>query len=96
MSADSDTFLDGNAAAGPLREVFAVDLTTATGRCSNCGRTSVLAEARLYARAPGLVMRCTGCEEVLLRLVPGPGRSWLDMRGLTYLELITPNQAAEG
>jgi hypothetical protein len=29
---------------------------------------------------------------VLLRLVRGPGRAWLDLRGLTWLQLPTPNQ----
>ncbi|QBJ89072.1 hypothetical protein D0Z67_01195 [Streptomyces seoulensis] len=29
--------LDGNALAGPLSELFAVDLTVATRRCAHCG-----------------------------------------------------------
>ncbi len=89
------TFLDGNAAAGELRELFAVDITTARGQCAGCGRTAAFAEAHLYMRAPGLVARCAGCQGVLLRLVKGPGRSWLDMRGLAYLQLATPEQGAE-
>ncbi len=81
--------LDGNALAGPLREVFAVELTAARGTCAGCGRTGPLAEARLYARAPGLVVRCRGCDAVLLRLVSGPGRSWVELRGLAVLEVPT-------
>jgi hypothetical protein len=84
------SFLDGNAAAGPLREVFAVDVTAATGQCGVCGNTGPLGQARLYADAPGLVVRCTNCDGVLIRLVAGPGRTWLDLRGLAYLELATP------
>ena len=34
---DQDLKLDGNAAAGLLRELFTFELTTATGRCDNCG-----------------------------------------------------------
>jgi hypothetical protein len=83
------TELDGNALAGPLREVFAVELTAARGTCAGCGRTGPLAEARLYADAPGLVVRCRGCEAVLLRLVTGPGRSWIELRGLAVLEVPT-------
>jgi hypothetical protein len=79
--------LDGNAAAGPLRQVFAVDLTTAVGRCAGCGRTAVLAEAHLYGRAPGLVLRCSGCDGVLLRMVTAPDRAWLDLQGLTTLQV---------
>jgi hypothetical protein len=30
--------------------------------------------------------------KVLLRLVHGPGRAWLDLRGLTYLQLLVPEE----
>ena len=81
------THLDGNAAAGALTEVFTADITTAVGRCEACGRTEVFARARLYADAPGLVARCDGCEEVLLRVVRTPDGTLVDLRGLTYLKL---------
>ena len=32
-----ELMLDGNAVAGMLGEVFAVEMTTATGTCGNCG-----------------------------------------------------------
>ncbi|MEV4188438.1 DUF6510 family protein [Streptosporangium canum] len=86
----TDNRLDGNAAGGALREVFAVDLTAATGQCSNCSQSLALAESRLYTHAPGLVGRCPGCDAVLFRLVRGPGRAWLDMRGLTCLQFALP------
>jgi len=35
------TFLDGNAMAGALGEVFAVDVTAAVGRCDGCGAVGV-------------------------------------------------------
>jgi hypothetical protein len=86
----TDSYLDGNAAAGALREVFAVDVTAAVGRCDGCGRTEAFGAAHLYTQAPGLVARCAGCEAVLLRVVSTPGETWLDLRGLTYLRLSTP------
>jgi hypothetical protein len=79
--------LDGNALAGPLGELFAVDVTTATARCAGCARMGVVAELRVYAHAPGLVARCPACEQVVLRLVRGPDRAWLDLRGSVYLEV---------
>lgn len=85
----TEDVLDGNAAAGELRTIFAVDMTTARGRCAGCGRTAALAETRLYTQAPGLVVRCSGCDGVLLRLVTGPGHTWLDLHGLSYLQIIT-------
>ncbi len=47
------TFLDGNAMAGALGEVFAVDVTAAVGRCDGCGAVAVLAEAHVFMDAPG-------------------------------------------
>jgi hypothetical protein len=85
-----ESTLDGNAAAGELRQVFAVDVTAAMGRCSGCGQVAALGQARLYSQAPGLVVRCANCESVLLRMVTAPGRTWLDVRGLDYLQLSTP------
>jgi len=40
-------YLDGNAAAGELSKVFAMDVTTAQGKCKHCGATRRFAEARL-------------------------------------------------
>jgi hypothetical protein len=85
-----NTHLDGNVLAGALRELFTVDITTATGQCVSCGTAGAMGEARVYADAPGMVARCPACDEVVLRLVRAPGRAWLDMRGLTYLELQMP------
>lgn len=86
----SDSFLDGNAAAGELRDVFCVDVTAASGQCAACGNVATLAESRVYAFEPGIVIRCVACEHPLLRIARGGGRTWLDVRGLIYLELSAP------
>jgi ribosomal protein S27E len=83
---------DGTALAGPLQEVLGVEVTTAVGRCIQCGRTAAMAEVRVFDHAPGLVARCPVCDQVLVRLVRGPGRAWLDLRGLTYLQLPTAEE----
>jgi hypothetical protein len=90
----SNMWTDGNALAGPLQDVFSVDVTAATGRCANCGRTGPIAQSRLFDHAPGLVARCPECDQVVLRLVRAPGRAWLDLRGLTYLQLAVPDDDA--
>jgi Family of unknown function (DUF6510) len=79
--------LDGNAMAGALRELFAVDVTAARAECVGCGRVSAVGEAIVYSSAPGLVARCPGCDAVVVRLVSGPDRRWLDLRGVVCLEL---------
>jgi hypothetical protein len=79
--------LDGNVLAGPLREIFTVDLTLAMHRCPDCGRRAAMATLRVYPAAPGLVARCPGCDAVTLRFVRGPDRAWLDLRGPVELPL---------
>ena len=89
----SDSFTDGNRLGGPLGEVLGTDLTDAVGRCAGCGLTGPLAAAHVFDHAPGLVARCLGCGQALLRLVRAPGRAWLDVRGLAYLEVAVPAEA---
>jgi Family of unknown function (DUF6510) len=84
---ERDLKLDGNSAAGLLRELFAVEVTTARGRCDNCGAIGEIGSVSLYANAPGCVFRCPRCEAVLMRIVADGGRYWLDVRGITWLEI---------
>jgi len=84
----TDVYVDGNTMAGGLQEVFAVDMTVARGQCASCGRVGPVAEARVYDEfGPGMVARCPGCDSVLMRVVRAPDRMWLDLRGLSYLEM---------
>lgn len=87
----SETWVDGNVLAGALGELFAVDVTTARGTCTGCGAVAPLADAQVFTSAPGLVARCHGCGRVLLRVVRGPGRAWLDLRGVICLEIRMPD-----
>jgi hypothetical protein len=82
-------YLDGNAAAGELSRIFAMDVTAAKGQCANCGATKRFAEAHVYMQSPGVVARCAVCQHVLLRLVNVRDRVFLDLRGMTYLSLDT-------
>ena len=87
---ESELRLDGNAAAGLLQEVFAFEVTAARGTCASCGAVGEVATLVLYAHAPGLVLRCPACGAVVLRVVRGRDRVWLDARGLSSLELAPP------
>nr|WP_239543043.1 DUF6510 family protein [Micromonospora terminaliae] len=75
---------------GPLREVFAVDLSSAIGRCDHCGMTGPMAGLHVYSHAPGLIGRCPACTEVMVRLVRAPDQAWLDLRGTTFLQIPMP------
>jgi Family of unknown function (DUF6510) len=50
-------YLDGNAMAGTLRELFGVEMTVARGVCAECGNAGEVATLHLYNRAPGMVPR---------------------------------------
>ena len=88
MSSHPFDYLDGNAAAGELSNIFALDVTAADGQRAHRA-TKPFAEARLYMQGPGLVARCAVCEHALLRLVNVRQRLLLDVRGMTYLSLNT-------
>lgn len=82
--------LDGNAAAGPLRELFTVDLVAAACTCGHCGSTAPLATHTLYTDAPALVLRCPSCSGVVLRYATTGGRLRLDLTGAQLLVLDLP------
>jgi hypothetical protein len=85
--ADEARRLDGNAAAGLLREVFAVEMTVATAVCEGCGREAAVAELTLYGGALGAVLRCPGCDLAMVRLAATPAGHRLDMRGVALLRI---------
>jgi hypothetical protein len=82
-----ETMLDGNAAAGDLQQLFAVEVTQMVGVCDGCGNSGPLAEAHTFALAPGLTLRCPACDSVLARLVHLPDRTLFELRGLRRLEV---------
>ena len=81
----ADRRLDANATAGPLAELFTVDLTVAMATCAGCGNTAPLAAHPLYADAPALVVRCPNCTAVVLRYASTGGRLRLDLTGARLL-----------
>jgi hypothetical protein len=83
---DRELRLDGNAIAGPLREIFSLEITTARATCGGCRATDWVGALPTYVQAPGIVVRCPHCDNVLLRLVSAPGRYWLDLAGMASLE----------
>jgi len=77
--------LDGNALAGVFREIFSVEMTASPAQCAGCGRVGELATLVAYTRAPGIVMRCPRCEQVVVRIVQTPTATYLDARGAAYV-----------
>ena len=81
------TRLDGNAIGGLLRELFTLEMTTAESTCAGCGAVHLVGRVHVYLDAPGAVVRCPSCEQVLMKIVHGRGRYWIDLSGTRCLEL---------
>ena len=76
------TRLDGNAIAGELFDIFGEEMTTAIGTCAGCGAMRPLGELAVYRQAPGVVARCSSCENVLLVIVEIRGVRCVDLHGI--------------
>jgi hypothetical protein len=79
--------LDGNAAAGILREVFALEMTASPTECDHCGYEGRIGTLLAFVQSPGYVLRCPACEHVVMRIVETPNAIYLDLRGAAYLRL---------
>ncbi|WP_433131196.1 DUF6510 family protein [Micromonospora sp. CA-240977] len=90
VGADDAPWVDGNALAGPLGEIMGTDLTVAELTCAGCRTPRPLAAMRVFDRAPGLVARCPGCGDVVMRMVRTAGRVLVDLRGSLVLSLPLP------
>jgi len=77
--------LDGNAAGGTLRDVFALDATAAQATCAGCGTTAPLGALADYGHTMGVVLRCSACGIAVLRMVHTPERLHVDFTGVTML-----------
>src|SRR4029450_2804781 len=82
----TDMYTDGNALAGPLGEIFAVDITVARGRCAGCGRVDEGAALRPSDPDPARVARSPGGggggrRSDATRQRPAPGRPLPGLRG---------------
>jgi Family of unknown function (DUF6510) len=78
--------LDGNAIGGLLRDVFGTEMTAAIGTCASCGATGPVAEYAVYLQAPGTVVRCRNCTNLLMVFVRIREMTCVDLRGLVALD----------
>ena len=85
QSRDAAAPLDGNAAAGLLSELFALDITAATFTCDGCSATVEVGAARVYGGTMGSIFRCPQCDRAVIRLVRTPAGFWLDLKGARRL-----------
>jgi hypothetical protein len=88
MTTDAtDLRLDGNAAAGPLAELFRFEMTLAWTTCAGCGAANPIGALMDYGGEMGVILRCPGCDTAILRFAHSAGRYWLDLRGAACLRI---------
>ena len=79
--------LDGNAAGGMLRQVFAQEMTAALATCAGCGTAGPIGVLLEYGRGMGTVLRCPQCDSPVLRIARARSRDWVDLSGILMLTI---------
>jgi hypothetical protein len=77
--------LDGNAAGGALREVYARDVTGALATCARCHAVGPVGTLLEYGRGMGVILRCPHCDALMLRVVHASGWLRVDASGIALL-----------
>jgi hypothetical protein len=85
-----DYWLDGNAVAGLLQQLFGQEVTTAVTICAGCGRASPVGALLLYGHHMGAVLRCPGCDQVVMVVTRPRDEWWLDLRGVRVMHFPRP------
>ncbi len=84
---DVATRVDGNALAGELSEVFSQEMTVARVACDGCGAVEQLGADHAYIQAPGMVLRCSHCDNVLLVMVRAGEQLRVSLAGSRWIDL---------
>jgi len=86
---DDPYALDANAVAGMLSEIFGSEMTAVASRCAHCGNRAQVGTLRAYGlNGPGVILRCSICSEIVLRMMRrADGTFLVDARGAAYLRL---------
>jgi hypothetical protein len=84
---DVDQMVDGNALGGVLGEVFVHEMTSARIACDTCGQVEPMGADHAYIQAPGFVLRCCHCGNVLLVITQRGNGYLLGFKHLRWLEI---------
>jgi hypothetical protein len=83
---DEAVWLDGNAIAGLLIDVFGTEMTATERGCQSCGALTRVGAHRVY-RGAGTVVRCPICADLALRITTLPDRHVVLLAGSWALEV---------
>jgi DNA-directed RNA polymerase subunit RPC12/RpoP len=87
------SYVDGNAVIGALSLALGTDTSRATVVCAACGHNHPVAEAHVYLRCPGIVIRCPNCTNREIILVEIGHRFELTINGVQQLEFPTGSRS---
>jgi hypothetical protein len=90
MTTDAELRMDGNAAAGLLDQLFRFEITVAVATCDGCARETPVGALDGYDLAMGVVLRCPGCDRLMIAATRLDGVWRLDLRGVRQLRLGAP------
>ena len=77
--------LDANATAGLLFEIFGLEMTASPTECTTCGNKGEVGTLLAFTQGPGIILRCSACESVVLRIIQTSDAIYMDARGAVYL-----------
>jgi hypothetical protein len=77
--------LDGNALAGLLHELFYSEMTVAPVECATCGRHGEMGSLWAFVETPGYILRCPGCQNIIMRITVTLEQVFMDARGAAYV-----------
>jgi hypothetical protein len=83
---EKQLWLDGNALAGTLGEIFGAEMTETGRGCQHCGRHHPVGAHRAYYGA-GAVLRCPSCGAIAMRIAALPDRWVVSMVGAWTMEV---------
>ena len=84
---DDPLMLDANAVAGDLAELLGFEMTAAAHRCGHCGNVAQMGTLLAWTHGPGIILRCSICRDVVVRVVRTPSRTFVDVSGAAYMEI---------
>lgn len=84
---DATETLDGNASAAVLAEIFVFEVTSAEVECAGCGAIGPVGGLALFGLDMGAVLRCRGCDQVVMRVSHVGGGRWMDFRGMRSMRV---------
>jgi len=83
------TYVDGNAVIAALSLATGTDVSLAAIVCAACGQRHPVAEAHVYLRCPGTVIRCPNCTAAEIVLVEIDHRIQLTVTNVATIDFET-------